>query len=128
MAQKPDPQSQTPDSSELGERARELARDAGRSVGTHANDIGARGMAAVGDRLHDAASYVDRQSRGSDSWVSRGEHAVAGRIEGTSQYLRDRDPQRMVSDLDTSIRHHPYRAMAAGMAIGWIIGRAMRRD
>jgi ElaB/YqjD/DUF883 family membrane-anchored ribosome-binding protein len=115
----------------LGERARDLANDAGKQLLERANESGARGLGSVGKKLDEAADYV--KQRGPDtanrlhvdeSHVDR----VAEGIHGAADYLQSRDPKTMLSDLDRAIQKHPYRALMIGAAVGYTLGRIFGRD
>jgi len=116
---------------ELGDRARHLAEDAGKQFMDRANESGAKGFESMGKRLDEAADYV--RSRGSETarrvHVDE-EHArrVADGMHGAAEYLRSNDPRSMLTDLDRAIQKHPYRALVVGAAIGYAVGRLLRRD
>lgn len=118
----------------IPERARELAGDVGREVLERANAQGQRGMRAMGESLERAANYVGANvgAAVADAEVPgvRREHvdAVADGLHSASRYLREKDPSSLVSDVDGAIRRHPYRAMAIGLGVGYLVGRWMRSD
>lgn len=125
---KPMPERQIP------ERAKELATDVGREVLTRANEQGQRGMKAVGEGLSRAANYVGSNvgAAVADAELPgvRREHvdAVADGLHSAAKYLKTNDPESLLVDLDGAIRRHPYRAMAVGLGIGYLVGRWMRSD
>jgi ElaB/YqjD/DUF883 family membrane-anchored ribosome-binding protein len=53
---------------------------------------------------------------------------VADSLSDAARYLEGRDPNSPLVRLDSAIRAHPYRALAVGVGIGWIVGRLARRD
>lgn len=117
--------------SELGERARSLATDASRTLADRANEGGAKTMSSLGKKLDDAADYVrDRAADAAERVHVDPKHAdvVADRIHGAASYLQDRDPKSVLMDVDESIQRHPYRALAVGAAVGYLVGRFLRRD
>ncbi|MFO0728431.1 MAG: hypothetical protein U1E65_31940 [Myxococcota bacterium] len=118
----------------LGERAKELAADAGREVLEEANRRGKTGMSAMGKKLEEAADYVDSTGKravhdGNVPGLKR-EHveAVAGGMQHAADYLREKDPKSLLQDIDQGIQKHPYRAMAIGFGVGWLVGRLFRGD
>lgn len=99
-----------------------------------ANRTGQKGMTALGQKLDDAASFLEQRvgeavEQGKVPVVNR-EHvsAVTGGLHDAARYLQERDPRSLMADLDDAIQRHPYRAMAVGLGIGWLIGRLTRRD
>ncbi|MBI2378419.1 MAG: hypothetical protein HYV07_30755 [Deltaproteobacteria bacterium] len=106
----------------LGGRAKDLAADAGKSVLAGANAVGDKGMTAVGDGLDKVTSYVE--SKIADRRID----ALTKPVQEAAQYLKEKDPESAISDLDRAIHNHPYRAMAVALGIGWVVGRLMRSD
>jgi ElaB/YqjD/DUF883 family membrane-anchored ribosome-binding protein len=124
-------QQRTPEEEAIGPRAKALAGDATKQFVDKANERGAEGMSSVGRRLDEAAEYV--RSRGADAAERiqvdpKHADSMADRIHGAASYLQDRDPKSAFGDFDDAIQRHPYRALAAGAAIGYLVGRFFRRD
>jgi hypothetical protein len=119
-----------PNDRSIGDRARDATRD----VLDEANRQGQRGMTTIGQTLENAASYVESKVGGA---VQGGKvpvlnpghvDTVAGGLHSAAKYLQDHDPRSAIGDLDRAIQRHPYRAMAIGIGVGWLIGRLTRRD
>jgi ElaB/YqjD/DUF883 family membrane-anchored ribosome-binding protein len=104
---------------ELKKRSRELADDTRRHARETANEAGARGMAAVGERIDRAADYIDER-RGRETPIAERLHDAAG-------WMREHDARDMMKGLDSAVRAHPYRSMAIGVAFGYVIGRIFSR-
>lgn len=120
--------------SPIPDKAKELAADVGREVLQRANAQGQRGMNAVGEKLERAANYVGANvgAAVADAEMPgvRREHvdAVADGLHSAARYLRSSDPSSLLVDVDGAIRRHPYRAMAIGLGVGYLVGRWMRSD
>jgi ElaB/YqjD/DUF883 family membrane-anchored ribosome-binding protein len=113
----------------IGTRANELAQDAGKEVLDAANRQGKKGMEAIGRGLEAAAQQIEGKSQTVEAeGLRKGADATAAGLRNASRYLTETDPQSMLSDLDEAIRAHPYRALAIGLGVGWLIGRMGRRD
>lgn len=115
----------------LGERARDLANDAGKELLEKANESGARGLGTVGKKLDEAADYVrDRAPDTATKLHVDAKHVdrMAESIHGAADYLQSKDPKSMLSDLDRAIQKHPYRALMVGAAVGYTLGRIFGRD
>ena len=52
---------------------------------------------------------------------------VAVHLLVASRTLRNARPAELARAVDDAARRHPYRALAAGVALGWISGRLLRR-
>lgn len=115
----------------LGERARDLANDAGKQLLERANESGARGLGSMGKKLDEAADYVRERAPDTASRLHVDESrvdSVAEGIHGAADYLQSSDPKTMLSDLDRAIQKHPYRALMVGAAVGYTLGRIFGRD
>jgi ElaB/YqjD/DUF883 family membrane-anchored ribosome-binding protein len=116
----------TPD--ELKAQASELARDATKIIAQEANVIGKRGMEVAAVKVSEAADYVEEKGHevAADERypveVAQVDNVTEG-MRKTASYLKTNDPSGVVADVDGLIREHPYRAIAAGLVVGWIIGR-----
>jgi ElaB/YqjD/DUF883 family membrane-anchored ribosome-binding protein len=114
----------------LGDRAKDLASEAGRNIAEKVNEQADKGMKSLGKKLDEAADYVrDRGADAADRAHIDARHVdnIADRIHGAASYLQDRDPRSALSDLDQSIQKHPYRALLVGAAVGYVVGRFFRR-
>ena len=54
--------------------------------------------------------------------------ATADRIENTARYLREHDTHDMVAGVESMVRRNPGASLCAALAVGFLIGSAMRRD
>ena len=113
---------------ELKAQASELARDATKILAQEANTIGKRGMEVAAVKVNEAADYVaDKgQEVATDERYPVQQAQVDSVTDGmrkTATYLERQDPSGVVADVDGLIREHPYKAIAAGLVVGWIIGR-----
>lgn len=122
MAENANPAAQ----SDLKERASDLARDASSEFADRANTAGKKGMSSLGSKIDDAAEAL--QERAPENIPAERVTAVTDRMHGAANYLRETDPKGVLTDIDAAIQRHPYRAIAVGAAVGWVIGRLMSRD
>lgn len=104
---------------DLKKRSRELAEDTRRHAGETANEYGSRGMNKMGERIDRAADYID-QRRGRETPIGQRLHEAAG-------WMREHDTRDMMESLDEMVRAHPYRSMAIGVALGYVVGRIFSR-
>ena len=102
---------------------------AGRGLAEQATRHAQRGIQAIGEGLDRAADYVEREAERRSVPGVKPEQvaAVAGELHNAAGYLQSAPPGQMLSDLDAAVRRHPYRAVAIGLGLGWVIGRLSRR-
>ena len=96
----------------MGHRAAE-AIDSGRQSA-------ARGMQSTADAIRSAAERLPdtpREVAGSAAKV----------LDGTAQYLREKNPQDMLSDLREQTKANPVAFLLGAVAVGFLAGRMLRR-
>jgi hypothetical protein len=55
-------------------------------------------------------------------------HASADSLGSSAKYLRKHDGDDMVRDLESLIKAHPGKALISAVVLGFVAGRAFRRD
>lgn len=53
-------------------------------------------------------------------------HSAAERIEHTADYIRERDLDRIYSEVERNIRRNPGRSLVIAAAVGFVLGRLAR--
>ena len=102
------------------------------------NELGRKAIATIDDRRINVADGLEGAARGlhnkADSIAGGGErvskatHEVAEKVENASRYIRDKDAKDMLADVESMVRAHPTRSLLAVLAVGYLAGRALRRD
>jgi len=106
--------------SEAKGKASQLANAASESAGRQ------RENAAKG--LHRAASAIqDNAGKLGSGKASDAARKVAGGIDSTATYLEEHDFADMGKDVMNVCRRHPAEAIIASLAIGFLVGRALKR-
>lgn len=78
--------------------------------------------------LHRAASAIqDNASKLGSGRASDAARKVAGGIDSTASYLEEHDFADMGKDVMNVCRRHPAEAIVASLAIGFLVGRALKR-
>jgi hypothetical protein len=75
----------------------------------------------VASRLHEKADA------GGERVIGIG-HGAAEKVEATAQYVREHGPREMLSDVEAFAKKHPGKSLLAVAVVGFLAGRALRRD
>jgi len=117
--------------SEVKDRVSDFAADAKEKASKLADDVSEsagrqRENAAKG--LHRAASAIqDNAGKLGSGRASDAARKVAQCIDSTASYLQDHDFNDMRKDVMDVCRRHPAEAILSSLALGFLLGRAMRR-
>lgn len=101
---------------------------------TTAAEWGRNAATAVDRNLQSAAGALEntahtlRDRAPASGRVNEIATATADKIESTARYLRDHDTRDMVAGVETLVRRNPGASLASALAVGFLIGTAMRRD
>jgi hypothetical protein len=74
-------------------------------------------------KLHKAASVIDSVG----PRASKAAHRVAQGLNATASYVEDHDLSDIGADVMSVFRRHPAQAFFSTLAIGFLLGRTMRR-
>jgi ElaB/YqjD/DUF883 family membrane-anchored ribosome-binding protein len=107
----------------MASHAKETAADWGRSAASAVD----RNMKTAAGALENTATAI-RGRVPATGKVNELATATADKIENTARYLREHDTQDMVSGMESAVRRNPGASLAAALAVGFLIGTAMRRD
>jgi ElaB/YqjD/DUF883 family membrane-anchored ribosome-binding protein len=77
--------------------------------------------------LAGATSEESASLRG-DGRVSQVSDRVAGGMQATADWIRDADLDGIKSGIERQVRDHPGRTLLIAAGLGYLIGRAFRRD
>ena len=83
---------------------------------------------AVADMLDDMASRLHDRADSGNERVMDVAHGAADKVEATARYVRDHGAREMLTDARTFVRKHPGKSLLAVAVIGFLAGRAFRRD
>jgi len=110
-------------SGRIREKGSELGRKAIATIDERRVGV-ADGLEGAARGLHSKADSI----AGSGERVSKATHEVADKVENASRYIRDKDAKDMLADVESMVRAHPTRSLLAVLAVGYLAGRALRRD
>jgi ElaB/YqjD/DUF883 family membrane-anchored ribosome-binding protein len=72
-------------------------------------------------KMHSAADAGARK-------FSSAVHSAAEGVQSTATYLREHDTRQMMSDVEDIVRRRPGQSLLIAAAVGFLVGRAFRRD
>lgn len=113
----------------LAEKARDAASTVGRTVSGAASTVGERAedaAAAVGRGMESLGGTI-RERGPQEGVLGRATETVAGALESGGRYLEEQGLSGMFDDLTNVIRRNPIPAILAGIGVGFLLARAMRR-
>jgi hypothetical protein len=91
-------------------------------------DAAARQRTNAAKGLHTAASAIhDKAEKLGNAKASGAVHKVADGIDTTASYIEDNDFADMGEDVMNVARRHPGKAIITSLALGFLLGRALRR-
>lgn len=102
-----------------------IADEAGRTIEMGA----ARGMAQVGDTLHQLAEAVRQSGAGLQSeqpQIGRLIGNAADKIDEAATYVADHEPAELIDGAQTVARRQPALIIGGGLVAGLLLGRALR--
>jgi ElaB/YqjD/DUF883 family membrane-anchored ribosome-binding protein len=108
---------------DMASQAKNTAADWGRSAATTVD----RNLQSAAGALESTASAL-RERVPQTGKVNELATATADKIENTARYLRDHDTSDMVAGVESLVRRNPGASLAAALAVGFLIGTAMRKD
>jgi ElaB/YqjD/DUF883 family membrane-anchored ribosome-binding protein len=109
--------------SDMASHAKTTAAEWGRSASTAVD----RNMKSAAGALENTASAL-RERVPATGKVNELATATADKIENTARYLREHDTRDMVAGVETLVRRNPGASLCAALAVGFLIGTAMRKD
>jgi ElaB/YqjD/DUF883 family membrane-anchored ribosome-binding protein len=111
---------------EKASEIRDKASEAGRSAGARLEE-GRRSAAGAldkaADAIHRRAESIPGGNRTSDL-----AHTTADKLHNTAHYLRDHDLRDMMGDFENVVRRRPGQALLGALAVGFLVGRAVRKQ
>jgi ElaB/YqjD/DUF883 family membrane-anchored ribosome-binding protein len=102
------------------ERANEFGRKSAEAIDRNID-------AAAGKLSNTAESLRSRAGTGGDR-VSQMASTAADKLDATARYFRDHHTRDMVSGVEGVVRRNPGASICAALAIGFLLGSAMKRD
>lgn len=109
--------------SDMASQAKNTAADWGRSAAGAVD----RNLNTAAGALENTASALRGHAPASGK-ANEFATATADKIESTARYLREHDTNDMVAGMESMVRRNPGASLCAALAVGFLIGSALRRD
>jgi ElaB/YqjD/DUF883 family membrane-anchored ribosome-binding protein len=106
--------------SQVKEKAAQLGRTAVRKVDE------TRGSTA--EALQSTANSLRSGAQSSGEAISNAANRTAEKLESTAKYVREHDFRGMMQDVEEVVRRNPSQSLVAAIAMGFLMGSALRRS
>lgn len=118
----PEQPAATPPAIAGAETAGEPSRGAPARVAHRLNELGGRGFSQLAGRIETAADRLEGTRAGQGAPM----RAALRPLHSVAAYLEEATPRSLATDTHRGILAHPYRALALGAGIAWLLGRRRR--
>jgi hypothetical protein len=103
------------------ERAEQIRNEASETIDRQRQSA-ASGLDRMASTIHEKAEHIPGGRKAADM-----AHTVARGMESTASYLRGHDLADMSEDAMNLCRRYPTQSLISALAIGFLVGRAVRR-
>jgi len=107
---------------ELGGAARAKIDDLGASAQAKADE----GLEAAASGLGQAAETLREQGEGRGGAAGTAATRAADALDSASTYLRDKDSDQLLTDLEELVRRKPVETLLAAAGIGFVLSKLLR--
>ncbi len=108
---------------DMASQAKNTATEWGRSAASAVD----RNLQSAAGALENTASAL-RDRVPASGKVKDVATKTADKIDSTARYLREHDTSDMVAGMESMVRRNPGASLCAALAVGFLIGTAMKRD
>lgn len=116
-------------SSKVQDKAGELsdkAQDKAGEMSDKAHDKADKGIDAASSGLGSAADTIRQQGEQRGGTVGTAATRTADTLESASKYLRDKDSDQLVKDLESLVREKPVESLLVAAGVGFILSKLFR--
>jgi ElaB/YqjD/DUF883 family membrane-anchored ribosome-binding protein len=110
--------------SEYTQQAKERASEFGRS----AADTIDRNLDTAAGKLQNTADSLRHKAGLGEDKMSHLAQTAADKLDATARYFREHHTRDMVSGVEQVVRRNPGGSLCAALAIGFLLGVALKRD
>jgi ElaB/YqjD/DUF883 family membrane-anchored ribosome-binding protein len=84
------------------------------------------GMNKAAGAMDDTAQKLRDRTEGQGGVQAKAGEKVAEGMEKTAGYLREKDTQQIMDDVEDYVREHPVQAIAGALVGGFVLARILR--
>ena len=84
-------------------------------------------VGAIGQTMDSAAQTIQNTFRRTRKSAGAAMGTVADGLDTSAEYHVDRGVVRVVEDVETLIRRHPFQALILGVSVGYLLSRPWQR-
>jgi ElaB/YqjD/DUF883 family membrane-anchored ribosome-binding protein len=110
--------------SDMTHQARERANEFGRRSAETID----RNLDAAAGKLQNTAEQLRMKAGPSDQRMSQLATTAADKLDATARYFREHHTREMVTGIEQAVRRNPGASMCAALAVGFLLGTALKRD
>jgi hypothetical protein len=104
----------------------ESTMDTAKDVAGKAADMAKDAVSTVAKKAGEAGSFLAEKADDATCAIGSGVESFAHTLERGGRYLQEHGLSGIASDLTETIRRHPVPAMLIGVALGFLVARALR--
>lgn len=108
---------------EKGGEALEQAKSRADQLGSTAHEKSDEGLDKASSGLSSAANMLREQGEKQEGQVGNVASTAADKLESASGYLRERDSDQIVSDLEELVRKKPVESLLVAAGVGLLLSR-----
>jgi ElaB/YqjD/DUF883 family membrane-anchored ribosome-binding protein len=113
--------------------AADTAKDKGQEAMQRAGEMGSKaqhkadeGMERAASGLGQAAEKLREQGQQRGGTMASTASMTADKLDSASQYLRDKDTDQLMTDLEALVRRKPVESLLAAAGIGFVLSKLIR--
>lgn len=110
---------------QVSDKGQQLA-DSARQAGAQAQDKADAGMDRAASGLGQAADTLREQGQQRGGTVGNVAATTADKLDLASQYLRDKDTDQLLSDIESLVRRKPVESVLTAAGIGFVLSKLFR--
>ena len=114
------------DDESFGKKAGETASEARTAVQEKVTSGADTGIDKAAQGLGSAAEKMRSRADEDQGMRSTVETKAADAMDKTAGYLKDRDSQELMRDLEEFVKAHPMQAAVGALAAGYVLGKLVR--
>jgi ElaB/YqjD/DUF883 family membrane-anchored ribosome-binding protein len=104
-------------------QAAETAKEKASEVADQAHSMSDKGIDSAASGLGQAASMLREQGGSREGTIGTAATKTADTLEQASTYLRDKDTDQLVTDIEAMVRKRPIESVVVAAGIGYLLSK-----